>query len=214
MNNSEINLIHFGNNCAPGIIIQDILKIRKKQLFMLGYYVFNDIIKYLQDDNLYKIYDKNYLIKMEDGTTKHKLYDFLLNHDFKYDDLSNIVNYDLVKKRFNEKINNYNEIFKLNICNIFINFTHNVNNLDITGFLKLYKNKINFHLIIFTDNNHKDIIDENISIIKLKNTYTEWYLMNNERKDILYQEIYVRFIEVLNKNKIVHDFPENYTSIE
>ena len=206
MNKTEINLIHFGDHCAPGIIINDILKVNKKQLFILVIYEFNYIIKYLQDDTLDKIYDKKYL-KKEYNKTKHLSYNFIFNHDYNYDEYSNIINYDFKKSRFIEKIKNYNEIFKLNMFNIFINFTQNVNNLNIDGFLQLYKNKINFHLIIFTNNDYNSINHENISIVKLKNNYEAWYSMNKNTKNILYEEIYMRFIEVLNKNKIIHNFP-------
>lgn len=212
MNKNEINLIHFGDQCAPGIIINDILKIKKKQLFMLGLYEFNDIIKYLQDDTLHKIYDKKYL-KKDKNRTEHLLYNFIFNHDYKYNSHSNIINYDFIKGRFDEKIENYNQIFKLNMFNIFINFTKNVNNFNINDFLQLYENKINYHLIIFTNNDYNSINHENISIVKLKNNYDKWWQMNKQTKNILYKEIYTHFIEVLNINKIIHNFPEIYRNL-
>ena len=178
---------------------------------MLGIYNFNDIIKYLQDDTLDKIYDKKYLKKHNDYT-KHLLYNFKFNHDYKYDEYSNIINYDFIKSRFIEKIKNYNQIFNLNMFNIFINFTNNVNNFNINDFLQLYKNKINYHLIIFTNNDYNSINNKNISIVKLKNNYSMWWETNKNTKNILYEEIYIRFIEVLNINKIIHNFPEIYIS--
>jgi hypothetical protein len=39
------DLCHLGDNCAPGIIMSECLNIRKKTLFMLGFYNFNDILK-------------------------------------------------------------------------------------------------------------------------------------------------------------------------
>ena len=36
MIDEKIKLIHFGNDCASGIVINDILKIGEKQLFQLG----------------------------------------------------------------------------------------------------------------------------------------------------------------------------------
>jgi hypothetical protein len=51
----SIELCHFGDHCEPGIIIDDILKQSKKCLFMLGVYNFNNIYKYLIDDD----YEKN-----------------------------------------------------------------------------------------------------------------------------------------------------------
>ena len=43
MIDEKIKLIHFGNDCASGIVINDILKIGEKQLFQLGLYDFDDI---------------------------------------------------------------------------------------------------------------------------------------------------------------------------
>ena len=78
---------------------------------MLGVYKFNDIIKYLEDDNLNKIYDKKYLKKINNNT-QHLLYNFIFNHDYKYDKYSNIINYNFIKDRFVNKIKNYNQILK------------------------------------------------------------------------------------------------------
>ena len=57
----SLNLYHLGDHCEPGIIINDILNIKTKTLFMLGVYSFNNIISYLNDNDYEKIYDKKYL---------------------------------------------------------------------------------------------------------------------------------------------------------
>ena len=57
-----IDLYHFGDQCAPGIIINDILKQKNKKMFMLAVYIFNDILNYLTEFDLNSIYDKKYLV--------------------------------------------------------------------------------------------------------------------------------------------------------
>jgi len=198
MDTTKFNLIHFGDNCAPGILINDILKIKKKQLFMLGVYPFNDILKYLQKNNLHEIYDKKYLKKTKDNITNHLLYNFTFNHDYVYDGSCNIINYEFVKERFKVKIKIYDDMFKQNALNIFINFTNDVDNLNIKDFLHLYKNKIKFHLIIFTNNDYVDINNDFISVIRLKNSYENWWAMHPTLKNILYNEIYFQYTKILN----------------
>ena len=198
MNITKLNLIHFGDNCAPGILINDILKIKKKQLFMLGVYPFNDILKYLQKNNLHEIYDKKYFKKTKDNITNHLLYKFTFNHDYVYDGSCNIINYEFVKERFKVKIKNYDDMFKQNALNIFINFTDDIDNLNINDFLHLYKNKIKFHLIIFTNNDYVDINNDFISVVRLKNSYENWWTMHPTLKNILYNEIYFQYTKILN----------------
>lgn len=174
---------------------------------MLGIYSFNDIIFYLQDNQLHKIYDIDYLEKVNNTRTKHILYQFEFNHDYIYNDDGKITNYDLVKKRFQEKIRHYEAIYVEDTMNVFITFTDNVNNLNIEGFLELFRNKIKFHLIIFTYNHFNPIPHtEYISVIKLNHDYNNWFIMNHERKHILYKEIFDTFIETLKTLNIEHDF--------
>ena len=177
---------------------------------MLGIYNFNDIINYLTNDQLDQIYNLDFL-KKKDNETIHILYNFRFNHDYKYDSSSNITNYDYVKKRFIEKINNNKEIYNLNNYNIFINFTDDINNLNINGFLALYEKKIKYYLFIFTNNNYKEFNKKHISVIKLKNSYVDWYEMDEKKKNVLYEEIYSKFINELNINKLYHNFPTKYS---
>lgn len=207
MSEYKLNLVHFGDNCAPGIIIDDILNTKIKQLFMLGIFTFNDIIMYLQDNDLHSIYDIRYLEKTSNNIAKHTKYNFKFNHDYRYDNDDNIINYNIVKERFIQKINNYNRVFTLNTYNIFITFTDDVNSMNIDQFIELYKN-IKFHLIIFTNNNHNIVTNTNVSVIDLQNNYEKWWLMNSNTKKTLYKEIYSKFINVLNNNNINHTFPD------
>ena len=43
----SVDLCHLGDNCEPGILINDILNIDKKTLFMLALYGFNNIVNYV-----------------------------------------------------------------------------------------------------------------------------------------------------------------------
>jgi hypothetical protein len=208
---NDIDLIHFGDQCAPGIIINHILQRKKKELFMLGIFSFNNIINYLLDNNYEKIYDKDFLkIWSSSNYVSHIYYDFGFNHDYKT--LNNeITNYDFVKNRFDEKISNFREMLKSPNKSIFINFTNNVDNLKINDLLKwLESNKPNFHIIIYTNNNYKDINYKNVSIIKLDNNYNQWWTMTPNIKYILYEEIYTKFIECIYVNKIEHNFPNKF----
>ncbi len=203
-----MELCHFGENCAPGIIINDILKINTKQLFMLGTYPLNNILSYLKDGNYEKIYDTDNLIIMPDNTIRHSKYDFIFNHDYTVLN-SKISNYDFIVSRFNTKIKNFREmLLSENMC-IFIVFTNNIDDLKINEVLDwLTLNKKNFHLMIFTSNKHNTVIDSKLcSIINLKNNYYNWWAMEQTPKMILYTEIYDEFINCLKKNNIEHNLP-------
>ena len=62
-------LYHLGDLCAPGFIINTILGERHKKLFMLGEFRFNDIISYLNDNDLESIYDKEFLEPLASNTS-------------------------------------------------------------------------------------------------------------------------------------------------
>jgi len=213
---SKIDLCHFGEFCEPGIIINDILEINKKNLFMLGIYEFNNILTYLNDANYEKIYDKEFLIIPEPNSSitsvRHSLYNFRFNHDYKFRH-SQIFNYDIVRNRFDIKIKNFREMLVDPKMCVFITFTINVDNLKINEMLEwLSLNKKTFHLIIFTNNDFSITYDsyKNLSIIKLKNSYQKWWVMNKMLKMNLYKEIYEKFINCLKECNIEHDFPLKY----
>ena len=204
-----VDLCHFGDQCAPGIIIDDILKQQIKTLFMLGLYSFNNILSYLKDGNYENIYNEENLIIQPDKYVIHRLYNFGFNHEYTVGN-SKINNYAFVRDRFNIKI--FKEmLLSENMC-IFISFTHNVNALKLNDMLSwLTINKKNFHLMIFTNKKHNVIYDpRQCSIITLKNSYDSWYAMKTEPKMILYKEIYEEFIDCLKKCDIKHNFPMTY----
>ena len=210
----NLDLCHLGNQCAPGIIIDDILNIRKKTLFMLGIYHFNDILNFLKDGYYEKIYDRNYL-ENQGNDVKHTLYKFIFNHEFTIENWQ-ITNYDAVKNRFDEKIRNFREMLQSNHKTIFINVAEDVDNLNIDGMLKwLKENKRNFHLIIITDRHYNTgYQSENLSIIKLGNSFRSWWSMSDKTKANLYEEMYSKFIKCLEQKNIENNFPKNYRDTE
>jgi hypothetical protein len=209
-----VDLCHLGDNSASGIIINDILKNKKPQLFMLGIYNFNDILSYLKDGNYESIYDKkNLIITPQYNNVVNKKYNFSLQHDYKVIK-SQIINYDFIYERFDLKIKNFKEMLSnVKLC-VFIVFTLDVDNLKIKEMLDwLSHNKKHFHLMIFTSDKHKVKYKSKLySIIKLKNYYYDWWRFDTETKLILYNEIYEKFIDCLKKNKIKHDFPLKFDS--
>ena len=206
----DIELCHLGDDCASGIIIDDIIYQHKKLLFMLGEYHFNDIYNYLHNNHLEDIYNKDKLIIVKNGV-KHKDYNFLFNHDY-YINNSVINNYDFIKLRFDEKIKNFRNILSSDTTCIFITFTKNIDKLNIKNMIEwLTIHKKKFHLMIFTNNDYtNDYNHTNLSIIKLTNSYLEWYGFSKPVKEKLYKEIYDKFIERLQVVGIDNNFPKDY----
>ena len=209
----DIELIHFGDDCASGIIINDILKIKKKQLFMLGIFEFNQILNFIENNDYNVLFNKSYFNKIQNDIIEiiHPKFKFRLNHDYRYDDNNNIINYDQVKTRFIEKISNFNQCLTCkNNLKLFINFTNNnVNNLDLEKFKNIF-NKIDYKLVIFTNNDFNNKSDENIYIIKLNNKYNNWYEMEYSNKHTLYLEIYQKFLNFLESSNIINTL-NNYS---
>jgi len=213
----KIDLCHLGNNCEPGIIIDKILTINKKTLFMLGMYHFNNIISYLKDGCFENIYNKEFLsIRMnETNIVDHTKYKFAFNHDYKHDN-SEITNYDFVKNRFDEKIQNFKTMLTSNTPTILINFSSHVHGMKISEMMQWFnENKIaskRIVLFIFTYNDFdlsKETI-ENVFIIKLQQTTCGWWKMEKSEQLILYQEIYEKFIQCCDQAFSNHDFPRTF----
>lgn len=208
----NVELCHLGDNCEPGIILDDILYINKKYPFMLGHYSFNHIVAYLRDNNYEKIYNKNHLKVEANNLVSHNVYNFKFNHDYKTSN-GDITNYDHIKTRFDEKIKNFREMIQSPKMTIFVNFTNNVNGLDINGMVEWLKiNKSNSHIIIFTNNNYDagKHNSPNLSIIKLEKSYASWWEIDKPKRRFLYKEIYEKFINCLNNKNIANNFPKSF----
>jgi hypothetical protein len=207
MEDEKIKLVHFGNDCAPGIIINDILNIKGKQLFQLGFYNFNDILEYLKESKYEEIYDKSHLffnnIKITEfyshlneyktgPSILNKKYNFNLNHDYFMQDYK-IMNYEFIVNSFNTKIKNFKECLELEKKIIFITFT----NVDIKALemIDLLKEKTNnwFKLMIFTSNKNLNYFIDKVELIYLNNEYDNWFLKSPKDRFILYMEIYNKF---------------------
>jgi hypothetical protein len=206
---NDIDLCHFGDCCAPNIIINDILKIKKKKLFMLGHYNFNDILNYLKENDFENIYKYENLSINTYNHVYHKFYNFIFNHDYIVKNFK-IINYNFIKNRFDNKIKNFRETLLTNNSTVFITFTSNFKNLKINDMLIWLNNNINkFQLIIFTNDNIENyLIDYNLSIIKLDNLYYGWWMLDEPTKYNLYKEIYDKFLICLDNKNILHNFPK------
>lgn len=213
MIDGNTKLVHFGNDCASGIIINDILGIKEKQLFQLGFYNFNDILEYLKESKYEEIYDKSHLffdnVKITEfysdfneyklgPSILNKKYNFNLNHDYFMQDYK-IMNYEFIVNSFNTKIKNFKECLELENKIIFITFT----NVDIKllEMIKLLKEKTNnwFKLIIFTNNKNLNYCFEQVELIYLNNEYNNWFLKSPKYRLILYTEIYNKFYKTVNE---------------
>jgi hypothetical protein len=205
----NISLCHFGDNCAPGILIDDILKQNKKFPFMLGGYDFNNILNFLNDNKYEKIYSKEYLIIQKDNIVHHTLYKFSFNHEYEVK-FNRLTNYEFIKQRFDLKIQNFREILHSNDVCVFITFTENIDNLKINEMLGwLSDNKPQFHLIIYTNNSYTTNINcNNLTIVTLKNSYKDWWSLPKPHQIILYKEIYDELINCLNIQNISNNLPK------
>ena len=241
------DLIHLGDHCAPGIIINDILLRNEKLLFMLGVYSFDSIIKYLEFENLELIYDKQFLqvnnkniarfenkIKSfsHSSGVHHSKFGFGFNHDYKYCIKNNaVLNYNFIVNIFNEKIANTKKLFSNENPIIFITFTHFTSNIDdMICILQKYIPSKKFYIIFFTNNdeftyspkkqnNYDTVINEDtgtseqidssekVFIIKLQNSYDNWFLMKKQQALILYKEIYESFYATAIKINLHMHFP-------
>jgi len=210
---SNIELCHLGDDCAPGIIINDILHRDKKHLFMLGVYKFNDILFYLDENKFENIYNREHLVNESNLWMYHNLYNFVFNHDYKIEN-GEITNYDFVKDRFDTKIKNFREMLSSDNTCIFISFTENINHIEIGGMLyRLTHMKKNFHLMIFTNTTfNSNFSPDHLSIIKLDISYNNWYSQDEGYKYLLYKEIYEKFIHHLHISNIANDFPKTFES--
>uniref|UniRef100_A0A6C0BB20 Papain-like cysteine peptidase n=1 Tax=viral metagenome TaxID=1070528 RepID=A0A6C0BB20_9ZZZZ len=205
----KIDLCHLGDNCEPGMLIDSILNINRKCLFMLGIYELNNIIKYLYDNNYEKIYDTNHFyIGNDPKLVSHTLYNFKFNHDYIMEN-KQITNYDFIKNRFDEKIKNFRNMLQSPNKTIFINFTENVDKKKINEILawqRIHKN--NSHLIIFTNNPYSNHYNSpQLSIIHLEHSYQLWWEIEKPKRIHLYKEIYDKFLNCLKENNIDHNFP-------
>lgn len=206
-----MDLIHFGEQCAPGIIIDEILKIKKKDLFMYAIYDFNSMLQYLKDGDYEKIYSRNLLkISLENPElVHHTQYNFSFNHDYKHDN-SEILNYDFCVQRFQLKIQNFKDMLVSESMGIFITFTNRPQHLKIDEMIDWLSIKKNFLLFIFT-NTPYETSNPRVRIIFLENCFDKWWRIKDASVKLkLYDEIYTKFICNLDDLKLTHNYPKTF----
>jgi hypothetical protein len=220
MDHEQIVLQHFGEQCAPKIIINEILHYGHRSLFHLGFYNFNDILEYLKRDKFHEIYDVNYLYTMDGKKLNvhptiseqkyfhpyqvmHSLYKFAIYYHYGLNDLS-ITNNAFIIRTFKEKIDSFEKAIdnKTNFM-FFITFVReNTPPPKVDEMIKvLLKKKSNFKILFFTDSPAKAAELKNAwytkyyHVILLNQKYNNWHLMEPKIQYSLYKEIYDKFYQ-------------------
>lgn len=219
-------VFHFGDNCAPTIVIDELMGNRRVNPFKLGIYPLNTILQILKDDNLESLYDKNCLLnEARDNITvfestqnkfchvclaKHSIYkDLIFVHDYEVIDKT-ILNYEFVKNSFIKKISNFKSDLKENNFKVFINHTHLVDDQRFEEVIDLLQSLIGndrFVLICLAEEiKTQPPVHNNLRVFKLVNSIKKWYEMTSIQKVPLYKEIHENVKEVVRSYG--QDWPE------
>jgi hypothetical protein len=214
------NLYFLGDQCAPGILINDILHDKMKKLFMLGIFPFNSIVDYISDRVWSSIYDIQYLTSSDNvplsvlensekkyshtDSVKHTKYGFVFNHDFLIRDNA-ITNYAFIVDSYTSKIATFTKALESEDPMCFITFTDNVDALRIEDMITAL-NKESAYFIIFTNSPFTVKEISNVFVIQLKTKYWNWWGLSDTCKNLLESEIYTSFLSVLSTNNISHTF--------
>jgi hypothetical protein len=166
----------------------------------------------LETDKLEEIYDKQYfvlnsIVNKRYTRIEHSKYKFIFNHDYLVTNGS-ITNYDICAERFKLKISNFISMMNNTKPVLLINFSEAPHTINISG-LEQYFKKHNkkFILLIFTNVDSKPIVSDSVYMIKLEQDYTVWWTLPQHTKNLLYKEIYEKFINTLDIINIAHTFP-------
>lgn len=209
-------LIHFGDNCGPGIIINDILGQRRKNLFQMGVYRFNSILMYLRDNKFDSIYDKTLLVNaasqpltgfrsvhakyghLGPARVKHHLYDFIFNHDYIVE-ANTVMNYDFIVASYREKIRNFQADLNNPAPKILINFTPRLSGLHLIPMIQQLRQTIpskKFVLVMFTwesEPNPSHLSESELELIRLDQPVLTWWQQSAKQREPLYRQIYTKF---------------------
>lgn len=218
---SQPELIHFGEQCAPGIIINDILGQKRKNLFQMGFYSFNGILAYLTQNQLETIYQPDLLVNASNqplagiksvvskyghsGQTvaRHRQYGFGYNHDFIVEN-NTITNHNFAVALYQEKIRNFLADLASPAPKVFITFTQNVTPLSITPMVELLRARLSscrFVLLIFTPGNEPSpVAPPEVEIIRLERQFDKWWEINMPQREPLYRSIYTKFHSAMTKH--------------
>lgn len=221
-------LIHFGDKCHPCIVINHLLGQHRKSLFQLGSYPFNSILQILKEEKFEKMYTLPYLQGVVSGTDQVQRYHHansekefvhnthygtILNHDFLVDENGCALNYEFIKRSFEEKIANFYHDLESDY-QVFIHFCWNTD-LKTKKFAEMCQVLVNqyrlkkFFIFVFTlasslsDQSNRpeenDLTSQHVCLIPLELDYRlEWELTPVEREKV-FREIYVAFLQTLKK---------------
>jgi hypothetical protein len=162
-------IVDFGDNCLPHILIRDILFLKQKTLFTLGVFDFNNILKYLKNENMEDIFKKEYLTydnkPIDNFYDKYNFYtqspkiintkfNFGFLHHYNYDISNNCINnYGFVVEQFKNRINEFKNILNNEKKIIFVNFAFysSLKNMKIDEMMNTLNTMIskNYYMYIF-----------------------------------------------------------------
>lgn len=213
----KFNLLYFGDNCGPGILISWLFNFNTPLPFQLMVTNAKAINEIIQDDFKY-IIEKEYLLDKDKKSIEffendinkynhesmiyHSKYDIIINHDFYLKD-GKILNYNFIKKSWDDKIKNFNELIADTKYKFFINFpVFKIDLNDHINFLELVKSKYsasNVYILIFNPLINENHIKQNIYLIKLDiYDYNIWWNDNLAIKYDSMLEIYTKFCNIIN----------------
>jgi hypothetical protein len=162
-------IVDFGDNYLPHILIRDILFLKQKTLFTLGVFDFNNILKYLKNEDMEDIFKKEYLTydnkPINNFYDKYNFYtqspritntkfNFGFSHHYNYDVSNNCINnYGFVVEQLKNRINDFKNILKNEKKIIFVNFSFysSLKNMKIDEMMNTLNSMINknYYMFIF-----------------------------------------------------------------
>jgi hypothetical protein len=217
----RVELCHLGHNCAPGIVIDDILRTGKKHLFQLIRCGLDSIVAYLgdceRDAGAYRlIYDRE-LLRVHQGNVRHARYGFEFQHDYHVAADGLITNHAAVEARFDEKIGTFRAMLASPDPCVFVTFLQSrddgsnfTDGAHAIGELAawLARNKRAFRWVVFADAPRADVpLPACCSLVVLQRSYARWWLMDGATKRALYEEIYRAFVAELERLGVPHGLP-------
>ena len=215
----EYELVDFGSNCLPSVLIRNILGNPTKSLFMLGLYPFNDILSYLEEGDLEAIYCPSSLryqgnpvstsddiqhYEHDNGIENIKL-NFAHLHEYAVDkETLTLTNYEFVKKGFDEKIFQFKTLYDNYKIPIFIHFqidSQPISSLKIREMVLCLTRRISkrFYLFIFSNSHVKET--SCFTCVKYvyldRPDYDRWWQSDTplEQKMGIYKEMYEKYME-------------------
>lgn len=166
-------LIHFGDHCGSGILIDDIVGRSTPGLFKLLAFVFNGIYQYLKDGDLHAIYRKEFILTEQrqaitnfqsivngynhNTTAYHSKYPIGFVHDFLIDGTI-IRNYDFVCRSYQAKIAQFEADLQASSLKVFVVVSATPADLKLAEMIALLEERVmdgNFLILLYTNSDYQ-----------------------------------------------------------